>query len=94
MDGTLEVKEGNTCTLFNEVILSLSLSLPAICCAAFLCMGCTQSTYLVPQEGKIVSKSKVKDAWGMPEGAELEMGNWELQVDAKMDEQQFRLVPS
>ncbi|KAL0049394.1 hypothetical protein WJX82_001168 [Trebouxia sp. C0006] len=60
MDGTLEVKEGNTCTLFNE-------------------------------EGKIVAKSKVKDAWGMPEGAELEMGNWELQVDAKMDEQQFRL---
>ena len=57
-------------------------------------MGCTQSTYLVPQEGKIVSKSKVKDAWGMPEGAELEMGNWELQVDAKMDEQQFRLVLS
>ena len=30
----------------------------------------------------------------MPEGAELEMGNWELQVDAKMDEQQFRLALS
>ena len=52
----------------------------------------TPSRLLMPQEGKIVSKSKVKDAWGMPEGAELEMGNWELQVDAKMDEQQFRLV--
>jgi len=36
IDGTLEVKEGNTCTLFNEVILSLCLSLPAICCAASL----------------------------------------------------------
>jgi len=39
-----------------------------------------------------VSKSKVKDAWDMPEGAELEMGNWELQVDATMDEQHFRSV--
>ena len=38
----------------------------------------------------MVSKSKVKNAWGMPEGAELEMGQWELQVDAKMDQQQFR----
>lgn len=44
------------------------------------------------QEGKVVAKSKVKDAWGMPEGAELEMGNWELQVDATMDEQYFRSV--
>lgn len=43
-----------------------------------------------PQEGKVVSKGKVKDAWGMPEGAELELGQWELQVDAKMDQQQFR----
>ena len=42
------------------------------------------------QEGKVVSKSKVKEAWGMPAGAELEMGNWELQVDATMDEQRFR----
>ena len=42
------------------------------------------------QEGKVVSKSKVKEAWGMPAGAELEMGNWELQVDATMDEQHFR----
>ena len=42
------------------------------------------------QEGKVVSKSKVKDAWGMPAGAELELGNWELQVDATMDEQHFR----
>lgn len=44
------------------------------------------------QEGKVVSKSKVKEAWGMPAGAELEMGNWELQVDATMDEQHFRLA--
>ena len=26
----------------------------------------------------------------MPAGAELEMGNWELQVDATMVEQHFR----
>lgn len=42
------------------------------------------------QDGKVISKSKVKDAWGMPEGAELEMGNWEIQLDATMNEQQFR----
>ena len=42
------------------------------------------------QEGKVVSKSKVKGTKNMPEGAELDMGNWELQVDAVMDEQQFR----
>ncbi|KAL3144372.1 hypothetical protein ABBQ32_004125 [Trebouxia sp. C0010 RCD-2024] len=46
---------------------------------------------LFNEEGKVVSKSKVKEAWGMPAGAELEMGNWELQVDATMDEQHFRL---
>ena len=46
------------------------------------------------QEGKVVSKSKVKEAWGMPEGAELEMGNWEIQVDATMNEQQFRSLPT
>ena len=39
-----------------------------------------------------MSKSKVKDAWSMPGGSELEMGNWELQIDAKMDEQSFRSV--
>ena len=42
------------------------------------------------QEGNVVSKSKFKDTKAMPEGAELEMGNWEVQVDAVMDEQQFR----
>ena len=38
----------------------------------------------------MVSRSRVKDTNNMPEGAELEMGNWELQVDAVMDEQQFQ----
>lgn len=42
------------------------------------------------QEGKAVSKGKVKDAWDMPSGAELEVGNWEVEVDAIMEEQCFR----
>ena len=42
------------------------------------------------QEGKIVSKGKVKEAWDMPSGADLELGNWEVQIDDTMAEQSFK----
>lgn len=93
-DGVLEVKQGNACTLFNEVKgpASPGLLLTQSVHSAYQQLPCpclTQRCNHV-QEGKVVSKSKVKDTWGMPAGAELEMGNWELQVDATMDEQHFR----
>ena len=43
------------------------------------------------QDGKVVVKGqKVKDAYGMPEGADLCLGSFELEVDAKMDGGEFR----
>ena len=42
------------------------------------------------QEGKLVAKSHVKDAKDMPSGAELVLGNWEVEVDTRLDAQAFR----
>ena len=37
-----------------------------------------------------MSKGKVKDAQSMPSGGELELGNWEVQIDETMKEESFR----
>lgn len=42
------------------------------------------------QEGKVTSKSRVKDSYGMPEGADLVIGNWEVEIDALITETCFR----
>ena len=40
-------------------------------------------------EGQNVSRSRVKGTLDMPEGAELNLGNWELEVDARLDPDTF-----
>ncbi|KAK9848939.1 hypothetical protein WJX84_002437 [Apatococcus fuscideae] len=40
-------------------------------------------------EGQNVSRSRVKGTLDMPEGAELTLGNWELEVDARLDAATF-----
>jgi hypothetical protein len=42
------------------------------------------------QDGKTTSRGKVKGCLGMPPGAELEFGSWEIQVEAVLEEAQFR----
>ena len=43
------------------------------------------------QDGKVVVKGlRVKDAFGMPEGAELVLGSLDLEVDAAMPADHFR----
>ncbi|KAK9915546.1 hypothetical protein WJX75_000577 [Coccomyxa subellipsoidea] len=58
-DGILEVKEGSSCTLYDE-------------------------------EGKLISKGNVKGCKDMPEGAEIPLGNWDLEVDQQIDAERFR----
>lgn len=43
-------------------------------------------------EGQNVSRSRVKGTLDMPEGAELTLGNWELEVDARLDPASFMCV--
>ena len=34
------------------------------------------------QDGEVVAKGSVKGAWSMPEGAEVELAGWELEIEA------------
>ena len=40
-------------------------------------------------EGQNVSRSKVKGSFDMPEGAEMTIGNWEVEVDARISTADF-----
>ena len=42
------------------------------------------------QDGKVVAKGSIKEAWNMPEGAELELAGWEVEIEASMHEERFR----
>ena len=42
------------------------------------------------QDGKVVAKGSVKGAWSMPEGAEVELAGWELEIEASMHAERFR----
>eukprot|EP00891_Asterochloris_glomerata_P002075 jgi/Astpho2/2075/e_gw1.00038.344.1_t len=43
------------------------------------------------QDGKVVAKGTETGAWNMPEGAELELASWEVEIEASMHEERFRL---
>eukprot|EP00884_Botryococcus_braunii_P013016 jgi/Botrbrau1/21715/Bobra.43_1s0110.1 len=45
---------------------------------------------LYNMDGKVISRGKVKGSHSMPGGAELEVGNWEVLVEALLDEASFR----
>ncbi|BDA44096.1 DNA repair and recombination protein RAD54B [Coccomyxa sp. Obi] len=49
-------------------------------------IGCT----LYDEEGKIITRGNVKGCKDMPEGAEIPLGNWDLEVDAQIDAENFR----
>lgn len=40
-------------------------------------------------EGQNVSRSRVKGTLDMPDGAELTLGNWEVEIDARLDAATF-----
>lgn len=42
------------------------------------------------QDGKVVAKGTETGAWNMPEGAELELASWEVEIEASMHEERFR----
>ena len=49
------------------------------------------SSCAVSQDGKVVVKGqKVTGAYGMPEGADLLLGSFELEIDTKMAGDEFR----
>ncbi|KAK9809182.1 hypothetical protein WJX72_010957 [[Myrmecia] bisecta] len=48
------------------------------------------SCILYDEDGKHLSKSRVKGCRDMPGGAELTIGNWEIEVDSRMDEDKIK----
>jgi hypothetical protein len=42
------------------------------------------------QEGKVIARAKVKGSHDMPEESTVELGNWEVLVEALLDEENFR----
>jgi hypothetical protein len=44
----------------------------------------------VPQEGKVIAREKVQNCFDMPEGAEVPIGSWDMEVDAPIEAERFR----
>jgi len=42
------------------------------------------------QDGKVAGKGRVKGCLDMPEGAELVVANWEVEIDSPIEESAFR----
>lgn len=87
-DGVLVVKADSSCTLYNEVcsvaILHQSSELKMVA------MKILNYELFGFQEGKVTAKSKAKGCWDLADGADVTVGNWEIEVDRALDEATFR----
>ena len=87
--GILQVTAEHHCTLYSDVRLLSYL----VRCRMLACRhGHTlhHVTKCMQQEGKVVSKSRVASTYGMPEGAELVLSSFELEVGPSIEAQRFR----
>ena len=53
-----------------------------------------ESCTLYGTEGQTISRGRVKGTKDMPQGAELVLGNWELEVDDRISAEDFMYSPS